>query len=105
MLGIDLGTRYSIMAVVDERGTRVVKNRWGEDRTSSYVAYGDDKLYAANEAASLFYLRPDRACPDLKRRLGAQRVFVWETDSLNLQASAGPFDLLEEDAEPFRIPG
>lgn len=73
ILGIDLGTRYSIMAVVDERGTRVVKNRWGEDRTSSYVAYGDDKLYAANEAASLFCLHPDRACPDLKRRLGASK--------------------------------
>lgn len=73
VLGIDLGTRYSVMAVVDERGTRIVKNRWGEDRTSSCVAYGDDKLYAANEAASLFCLCPDRVCLDLKQRLGASR--------------------------------
>ncbi|HOP88302.1 MAG TPA: Hsp70 family protein, partial [Acetomicrobium flavidum] len=37
-MGIDLGTRYSILACVDDDGPKVIKNRWGRERTPSFVA-------------------------------------------------------------------
>jgi len=44
-VGIDLGTRYSILACVDDDGSKVIKNRWGRERTPSFVACDRGSLW------------------------------------------------------------
>jgi len=70
-VGIDLGTRYSILVVVDDEGSKVIKNRWGRERTPSFVGYDRGRLWAGEDALSIACSCPQGSCYDLKRRLNS----------------------------------
>lgn len=76
-VGIDLGTRYSILACVDDDGSKVIKNRWGRERTPSFVACDRGSLWAGEDALSIACAFPQKSCCDLKRRLGSsEKIYL-----------------------------
>ncbi|HPU69511.1 MAG TPA: Hsp70 family protein, partial [Acetomicrobium flavidum] len=61
-VGIDLGTRYSVLACVDDDGPKVIKNRWGRERTPSFVAFDRGSLWAGEDALSIACSFPQKSC-------------------------------------------
>ena len=51
MIGIDLGTTNSLVAVCDENGPRVLANELGEDLTPSVIAVAEDGTMLVGRAA------------------------------------------------------
>lgn len=52
-IGIDLGTTYSVVAIVDETGsTKVLKNSEGKTTTPSVIYFGEEKPIIGEEAKS-----------------------------------------------------
>src|SRR5262249_9148372 len=72
LVGIDLGTTYSALATLDDRGHAVtVANRDGEKLTPSAVLLLDDNQAVVGQAALDVALeQPDRVATLIKRRMG-----------------------------------
>ncbi|HOM97651.1 MAG TPA: Hsp70 family protein, partial [Acetomicrobium sp.] len=73
-VGIDVGTRHSILAIIDDHiGPRVIKNRWGNEKTSSFVGYRHGRLCAAEDALPAVFTYPGGSCVSVKRHIGASQ--------------------------------
>jgi molecular chaperone DnaK (HSP70) len=100
IVGIDLGTRYALVAIREGTMTRVLENRWGRTRTPAFVAVSPEGLIAGEEAARYSLIHPERSFWDVKRRVGSSwlarvdgRAYAAEDLLVPLLA------LLREDAE------
>jgi molecular chaperone DnaK len=72
VLGIDLGTTYSVVAVLDPTGAPVtIPNRDGDLSTPSVVLFEDDAVIVGKEAQRLALVEPDRVADCAKRDMGA----------------------------------
>jgi molecular chaperone DnaK len=73
VLGIDLGTTYSVAAHLDERGRpRSVPNAVGELLTPSVVLFGELGPIVGREAVRAAVLEPDKVAECAKRDMGAK---------------------------------
>lgn len=73
-VGIDVGTRHSILAIIDDHiGPRVIKNRWGNEKTSSFVGCRHGRLCAAEDALPAVFTYPGGSCVSVKRHIGASQ--------------------------------
>jgi molecular chaperone DnaK len=72
IVGIDLGTTYSVVAVLDANcRPMTVPNRHGDLSTPSVVLFEDDGLIVGKEAQRLALLEPDRVAECAKRDIGS----------------------------------
>jgi molecular chaperone DnaK (HSP70) len=101
VIGIDLGTRYAQLAVdMPGRGVEIIRNRWGNTRTSSMVAVSSDGLVAGEDAAKLSIIDPQVAWWDMKRHLGTDWVARMGGRTYTPEELLVPMlCLLREDAE------
>jgi len=71
VVGIDLGTTYSAIATLDERGQpQTLPNRDGDMLTPSAVLFADDAVVVGQAALDVALEQPDRVATLMKRRMG-----------------------------------
>ena len=72
IIGIDLGTTYSVAAYMAPEGPRLIPNALGETLTPSVVGIDlDGKLLVGPAAKELRVLHPDRCASLFKRYMGS----------------------------------
>ena len=76
VVGIDLGTTYSAVATLDDRGQPVtLPNRDGDMLTPSAVLLLDDGSAVVGQAAvDVAQEQPDRVATIIKRRMGLESL-------------------------------
>jgi molecular chaperone DnaK (HSP70) len=74
VFGIDLGTTYSAIAVVDETGRPIVINNAEGDPTTPSVVFFEspENVVVGKEAKALARLHPDLVCSLVKREMGSE---------------------------------
>ncbi len=76
MIGIDLGTTNSLVAVCDENGPRVLANELGEDLTPSVVAVAEDGTVLVGRAAKdRLITNPEAGRAFFKRDMGTTTTY------------------------------
>jgi molecular chaperone HscC len=95
IIGIDLGTTYSVAAHLTTDGPRIIPNALGEALTPSVVGLDDDKRLLVGRPAKEFQVvRPERCASVFKRymgtdwttTLGGQKLTPEELSSLVLRS-------------------
>ena len=72
IIGIDLGTTYSVAAYMTPDGPRLIPNALGDNLTPSVVGVDlDGKLLVGRAARELQVMHPDRAASLFKRQMGS----------------------------------
>ena len=77
VLGIDLGTTYSVAAYLDETGTPcAICNSEGDTRTPSVVYFEDDKNVVVGQIAKEFMsTQPKKVISTVKNAMGENRIY------------------------------
>ncbi len=94
IIGIDLGTTNSCVAVMQGKDPRVIENSEGHRTTPSMVAFTDDKqrlvgAHAKNQAAT----NPKHTLYDIKRLIGRR----FEDDEVQRDIKLMPYSIIKAD--------
>ncbi len=80
IVGIDLGTTFSVAAYVDDNGTpHVITNRDGKNTTPSVVMFDDGEIIVGQQAKNNAQLDPMNVSQFVKRQMG-NKDYYFETD-------------------------
>ena len=103
IVGIDLGTTNSLVAVYRNGRSEVIPNRLGRFLTPSIVAVDDNKEILVGELAREYgYLHPESAAKVFKRTMGTDKEYVLnDMKFLSEELSSFVLRSLKEDAEVY----
>jgi len=103
VIGIDLGTTNSVVAVVEGGEPKVITNAEGSRLTPSVVAFTKDGQTLVGQAAKRqAVLHPDRTVSSIKRKMGTrERITIDGKDYSPEQISAMILRKLKTDAEAY----
>ena len=109
IIGIDLGTTNSVVAVMEESGeVKVIANQEGNRITPSVVAFTDKgERLVGDPAKRQAALNPKRTVYSIKRFMGRRHKEVESEEKLvPYKIVGGPNDLvkLEIDSKPYTPP-
>ncbi len=78
IIGIDLGTTYSLVAYHNEQGTTIIKNDFDSHFTPSAVAWDPKKKEATvgQLALDMSHLKPEFVATQFKRSMGTQQSYL-----------------------------
>ncbi len=103
VVGIDLGTTYSAIAIMEGDKPEIIPNRRGKRVTPSVVAFSKNgEILVGEPAKNQAILNPERTVLSIKRRMGTD--YVLEIDGVSYRPqdiSALILKKLKEDAEDF----
>lgn len=101
VVGIDLGTTHSLIAMWAPGGPKIIPNALGEALTPSVVSIDDDGTVLIGEAArERLITHADRTIADFKRRMGSKApITLAGKDFRPEELSALVLRRLKEDAE------
>jgi molecular chaperone DnaK (HSP70) len=108
VLGIDLGTTYSVVATVNERGVPVVlRNPLGDETTPSVVCFESaTSVLVGKTARNAGPVYPDRTVSLIKRQMGSSRPRVFDgVEHTPESISALILRALVDGVAPDRGPG
>ncbi|KAM5531093.1 hypothetical protein V8D89_015258 [Ganoderma adspersum] len=96
IIGIDLGTTYSCVAV--KRGSRVeiIANDQGHRITPSWVGFSDDERLIGDSAKNAFHSNPQNTIFDAKRLIGRK----FDDPDLQKDMKHWPFKVTSRDGNP-----
>lgn len=103
VIGIDLGTTYSAMAVLEGGEPVVIPNAEGTRTTPSVVAFTDDnEILVGHVAKRQAITNPDRTISSIKRKMGSKfKVKVNDNIYTPQEISAMILRKLKKDAEEY----
>jgi molecular chaperone DnaK len=100
ILGIDLGTTYSAMAVVEDRNPKILINSEGNRTTPSVVSYSNDQIVVGALAKRQAVVNPENTIYSIKRKMGTStKVKLKDKEYTPEQISAFILQKLKKDAE------
>jgi len=93
IIGIDLGTTNSCVAVMDGEKTRIIENAEGDRTTPSIVAYTDDEVLVGQPAKRQAVTNPANTLYAVKRLIG--RTF--SEDAVQKDIELVPYKIVKAD--------
>jgi len=94
VIGIDLGTTYSCLAIMDGSNAKVIENAEGARTTPSMVAFADDgEMLVGQPAKRQAVTNPDGTFFAIKRLIG--RTF--DTDTVKEMRDMVPYEIVKAD--------
>ena len=103
IIGIDLGTTNSVVAVHEGRETKVIVNSEGARLTPSVVAFTNDGLLVGRAAKSQAVTNPTRTIYSIKRFMGRRHHEVASEEKLvPYKIVGGPDDLVQVEIDGKR---
>ena len=101
IVGIDLGTTYSLVADIRDGKTVILSNGLGEGLTASAVSLDDNGVFLVGKAAKARSVRvPELSAVTFKRDMGTDRTYTLGTQKLTpVELSALVLKQLKVDAE------
>ncbi len=103
VLGIDLGTTNSAMAIMEGGEPTIIPNGEGERTTPSVVAFKEDGEILVGEVAKRQAVKnPDRTIESIKRKMGTDhKVKIGDKEYTPEEISAKILQKLKRDAEDY----
>lgn len=99
-MGIDLGTSYSCVSIIEDGMPIVVPNEWGERTHASVVSFMDDgRVLVGNDAKKQIITNPANTVYSAKRLIG--RFFF--SEEVRKARSVVPYNIIEGPNNSIRI--
>ena len=96
-IGIDLGTTFSCVSIVEDGKVKIIANQEGANTTPSYVAFKDNEHLVGQPALNQSLRNPENSIFDAKRLIG--RKFV--DKSVQEDMALWPFKVVDKGGLPF----
>ncbi|MGF1911744.1 Hsp70 family protein, partial [Vibrio kasasachensis] len=93
IIGIDLGTTNSCVAVLDGNKPRVIENAEGERTTASVVAYTDSETLVGQPAKRQAVTNPTNTLYAIKRLIGRR----FEDEEVQRDIEIMPYKIVKAD--------
>ena len=93
VIGIDLGTTNSCLAIVDNKNPRIIENAEGGRTTPSIVAYSDDDVLVGNSAKRQSVTNPENTIFAVKRLIGRK----FKEDAVQKDIAQMPYKIVEAE--------
>ena len=99
-MGIDLGTSYSCVAIIEDGMPTVVPNEWGERTHASVVSFMDDgRVLVGNDAKKQIITNPENTVYSAKRLIGR----FYFSEEVRKARTVVPYNLVEGPNNSVRI--
>ncbi|PLN78241.1 putative Hsp70 chaperone BiP/Kar2 [Aspergillus taichungensis] len=96
VVGIDLGTTYSCVGVMQNGKVEILVNDQGNRITPSYVAFTDEERLVGDAAKNQYAANPTRTIFDIKRLVGRK----FSDKDVQKDAKHFPFTIANKDGKP-----
>lgn len=96
IVGIDLGTTYSCVAVWQNDRVEIIANDQGNRTTPSYVAFTDSERLIGDAAKNQVAMNPTNTVFDAKRLIGRK----YDSDEVRNIINHFPFKVINKDTKP-----
>lgn len=103
IMGIDLGTTFSLMAIMEGDKPLIIPNNLGERLTPSAVAFTEDnEIIVGKKARRQAFINPERTVYSIKRHMGTNfRVQINGREYTPQEISAMIIQKLKQDLENY----
>ncbi|KAI1662082.1 78 KDA glucose-regulated protein-like protein precursor [Daldinia decipiens] len=96
VIGIDLGTTYSCVGVMQQGKVEILVNDQGNRITPSYVAFTDEERLVGDAAKQQAASNPRNTIYDVKRFIGRK----WSEKEVQNDIKHFPYKVVEQDGKP-----